>query len=188
MSVDRVAIFVDAGYLEKVLEKEFSRIHIDYGKLATEMAAGKEILRTYYYNCAPHQSNPPTTDEVNRKANADKFFAALCKLPRFEVRLGRLAKRSCDNCGKSFFQQKRADLMLCVDLVSLSAKQQISTAILITGDSDFMPAVISAKDSGVLVHLYHGGLANPPHQDLFNLCDERTQIDRALVDRLKRIK
>lgn len=186
MAVDRAAIFIDAGYLEKVIEKEFARTKIDYGKLAVELAGGKELLRTYYYNCPPYQSDPPTTDEMTRKANADKFYVALKKLPRFEVRLGRLAKRCCDKCSNVYFQQKRADLMLGVDLVNLSAKEQISTAILVAGDSDFMPAVVLAKDNGVLIHLYHGGPVNRPHADLLNACDDRTQITQVFIDKIKR--
>jgi uncharacterized LabA/DUF88 family protein len=76
--------------------------------------------------------------------------------------------------------------MLGVDLVSLSARQQISRAVLIAGDSDLLPAVVQAKESGVLVHLFHGSKTNPPHRDLFDACDERTLIDRALVDRVRR--
>lgn len=76
--------------------------------------------------------------------------------------------------------------MLGVDLVSLAAKGQIAGAILITGDSDFLPAVELAKDCGVLVHLYHGGAKNPPHKDLFNVCDERTLITPDFVHKVAR--
>lgn len=186
MAVDRSAIFIDAGYLEKVLLKEFPGQTIDYGRLVTELATGKELLRAYYYNCPPFQSNPPTPDEARRKSSADGFYAALRRLPRFEVRLGRLEKRSCDRCGALQFRQKRADLMLGVDLVNVSAKQQISKAILVAGDSDFLPAVTVAKESGVLVHLFHGGRLNPPHRDLWEAADDRTEITQALIDRIRR--
>jgi uncharacterized LabA/DUF88 family protein len=182
MSVDRVAIFIDAGYLEKVLQTQFGRIPIDFGKLATTLANGKDILRTYYYNCPPYQGNPPSPDEIKRQANADSFYAQLKKLPRFEVRLGRLTKRSCTKCGVIQYQQKRADLMLGVDLVNVSARQMISTAVLVAGDSDFLPAVVVAKECAVLVHLYHGG---KPHKDLADLCDDRTQITKTLIDSIK---
>jgi uncharacterized LabA/DUF88 family protein len=184
--VDRAAIFIDAGYLEKVIEKELNRIRIDYGKFASEISGGHEVLRTYFYNCPPYQSNPPTLDESERTANADRFYTALRRLPRFEVRLGRLEKRSCRSCGAIDFRQKRADLMLGVDLVNLSAKEQISTAILVAGDSDLLPAVLVAKESGVLVHLFHGGDLNPPHRDLFDACDDRTLLSLDLMERVAR--
>ncbi|MBI3724956.1 NYN domain-containing protein [bacterium] len=185
MPIDRSAVFIDAGYLEKVLEKEFGKPKIHFGKLVEQLACGKELLRAYYYNCPPYQSNPPTDDEMARKASADKFYAALRRLPRFEIRLGRLEKRGCQSCGKLHFQQKRADLMLGVDLVNLSAKQQISRAVIVAGDSDFLPAIHAAKDSGVLVHLFHGGKLNPPHDDLYDACDDRTLIDLVLINKVK---
>lgn len=182
MPTDRVAIFIDAGYLNKVIEKQFPTNRVDYSKIAPNLAPAQNILRSYYYNCPPFQGNPPTVEESEKKAKSDTFYAALKRIPRFEIRLGRLAKRSCSKCGEVSLQQKRADLMLGVDIVSLSAKGQIATAILIAGDSDFLPAVTSAKECGVLVHLYHGGPANPSHRDLFDACDERTLIDKALID------
>lgn len=186
MSVNRIAIFIDAGYLEKVLHKEFRGAKVDFGKLSSELARGEELLRTYYYNCPPYQSNPPTPEEIKRTSSADSFYAALKRLPRSEVRLGRLAKRSCDKCNAIFFQQKRADLMLGVDMVNVSARHQIAKAILVAGDSDLLPAVTVTKDCGVLVHLYHGGNDNPPHRDLYDACDERTLITRELIDRIRR--
>jgi uncharacterized LabA/DUF88 family protein len=183
MSVDRVGIFIDAGYIDKILEKEFARTPIDYGKLVAELQAGKELLRTYYYNCPPYQGNPPSPDEARRKAGADSFYAQLRKLPRFEVRLGRLTKRSCKKCGDTVFQQKRADLMLGVDLANMSARAAISKAVLVAGDSDLIPAVQVAKECGVLVHLYHG---ITPHRDLWDLCDDRTAFTKAFIEKIKR--
>jgi uncharacterized LabA/DUF88 family protein len=183
LAVDRTAVFIDAGYLDKVLEKSFGEVRLDYGRLVTEMVGGHELLRAYYYNCPPYQGHPPTQDELVRKRNADRFFAALERLSRFEVRLGRLERRSCRHCGIPEFHQKRADLMLGVDIVNLSARQQISRAVLVAGDSDLLPAVEVAKSAGVLVHLFHGGPKNPPHHDLFRVCDERSLIDHALIQR-----
>jgi uncharacterized LabA/DUF88 family protein len=188
MSVDRTAIFLDAGYLEKTFDKEFARTPIDYAKLALELAGGRELLRAYYYNCPPFQSNPPTPEEVTRKANADRFYAALNRISRFEVRLGRLEKRQCPSCGVPSYRQKRVDILLAVDLVSISTKQQISRAVLVAGNSDLLPAVHACKEAGVLVHLYHGGPMNRPHRDLYDACDDRTPIDRALVDKVRRVR
>jgi uncharacterized LabA/DUF88 family protein len=184
--MDRTAVFLDAGYIEKVLAKEFAGARIEFERFTRELCRGNDLLRAYYYNCPPYQSHPPRPDELVRKRNADRFFDALVRLPRFEVRLGRLEKRQCPHCGQVDFRQKRADLMLGVDLVNLSARQQIRRAVLVTGDSDLLPAVQVAKDCGVLVHLFHGGKINPPHQDLFVACDERTLIDMEMIDRVRR--
>ena len=75
--------------------------------------------------------------------------------------------------------------MLGVDLVQLSTKGQISTAALVAGDSDFLPAVSVAKQEGVVVHLYHG-TNHPPHRELWEACDERTAVSQELINSILR--
>ncbi len=175
---DRVAIFVDGGYLESVLRDEFRGARIDHGKLSSTMAGDDTILRTYCYDCPPYQSNPPTEEEKTRYANKRRFFTYLERLPRYSVRLGILAKRTSPD-GSPRFEQKRVDILLGVDLVQLAAKGQIQQAILLAGDSDFIPAVTAAKQEGVIVRLYHGAR---PHNDLWQEVDERVRIDQPLID------
>lgn len=65
-----------------------------------------------------------------------------------------------------------------VDLVQLGAKGQIQEAILVAGDSDFIPAVSAAQADGVLVRLYHG---RNPHSDLWEKADERIEFDQDFI-------
>lgn len=73
-------------------------------------------------------------------------------------------------------------LPLAVDLVQLAAKRQVTDAALLAGDSDFLPAIEAAKSDGIVVHLFHG---RAPHDELRICCDERTRIDRALIDSVR---
>jgi uncharacterized LabA/DUF88 family protein len=68
-------------------------------------------------------------------------------------------------------------------MVQLAAKQNIDEAILLAGDSDFIPAVTAAKSDGVLVRLYHG---QRPHSNLWQEIDERTEITQSLVQSILR--
>lgn len=79
------------------------------------------------------------------------------------------------------------DILLGVDLVSLSVKQMITHAILVTGDSDFLPAIDVARNEGILVHLFHGS-KTPPHRELWDRCDERTPITELFIKPLLRAK
>jgi len=168
------------GYL---LKNEFALVRLDYEELATKLAGGLDILRTYYYDCPPFQSSTPTPDEKQRFAKAQSFFSALDRLPRYEVRLGRLAHRGFNAAGKPDFQQKRVDIMLGVDLALLAGKNQITHAVLLAGDSDFIPAIVAAKSEGVLVRLYHG---KSFHKDLWDCVDEREPITQMFIDAVKR--
>lgn len=172
--MDKSAVFIDGGYLTKVLERDFGKAKIDLLKFAEALAKGTDRLRTYYYNCMPYQSSPPTDEERRRFAAMDRYLHALRKLPRFEVRMGRLAYFGGQ------FVQKRVDILLAVDLVRMSWGRQIQKAILVTGDSDFVPAICAAKDAGVVTHVYYSRAT--VHDELLLACDERTEIDQKLVN------
>ncbi len=164
----KVAIFVDGGYLDYVF-RDLGLPRVDFQRFAALLAGTDEILRTYYYHCLPYQSPIPTAEESRRFGAKQGFFNALSRLDRFEVRLGKLAFRGVDrSTGKPIFEQKRVDIVLAVDLVLLASKQRIDKAVIITGDSDFLPAICSAKNEGVLIHLYHGTGENEPHRDLWD--------------------
>jgi len=181
--IEKVGIFVDGGYVDRVLLDEFNRTRISYGKLSQKLAAGREILRTYYYHCPPYQSHSPTPEERNRFSNAERFFASLNQLPRYEVRLGKLARHRRDD-GSIEYKQKGVDILLAIDLVQLSAKNLITHAVLFASDSDYVPAIHRAKDNGVTIHLVHGNRSNIS-SNLWTECDDRTQIDQAFIDSIR---
>lgn len=176
---NRVAIFIDGAYLDYVLKEEFKGARIDYRALSEQLAGDSDILRTYYYHCLPHQGNPPTRQESDRYSTQRRFFNTLDRLPRYTVRLGRLAFRGVDENGKPRYEQKRVDILLGVDMVQLAAKQVIQDAVLVAGDSDFIPAITAAKSEGVLIRLFHG---QRPHSDLWQEADERIQFTQGFVD------
>lgn len=175
----RTAIFIDGAYLEYVLRNEFGSARIDFHKLSNAMAEGTDILRTYYYNCLPYQGNPPTPEERQRYSARRRFYTALERLPRFSVRLGRLELRGHGPDGRPRFEQKRVDILLGVDIVQLAAKGRIERAVLVAGDSDFIPAISVAKAEGVQVRLFHGENC---HSDLWQEADERVKFDQTFIN------
>ena len=173
------AVFIDGAYLEKVLLYDHGRPSINFELLAAAMInEGDELLRVYYYHCLPFKSNPPTIKENERYGNRRRFYDALGYIPRFEVRLGRLAFRGMDQKGDPIFQQKRVDLMLGVDMAILAGKQSVSKVVLLSGDSDFTPAVDAVKAEGVLTTVWYGSSSDQtrPSDDLLRACDERHEI------------
>lgn len=175
--MDKAVVLIDGGYLAHVLREQFGKARINFEALSEKLCAGVERLRTYYYYCMPYQSNPPTEEEKQRHSAVDRFIYSLKKIPRFEVRLGKLGRHGDE------FVQKRVDVLLSVDLVRMSWGRQIDRAILITGDSDFVPAVQAAKDAGVLVQLYYA--LGSIHDELSQACDDRFVITRELIDSVK---
>lgn len=183
-SMERIAIFIDGGYLDYVL-LSFDRARIDYGLLVDYMAQGKDLLRAYYYHCLPYQSANPTPEEQEEFSNAQKFFRAISRLNSFTVRKGRLAYRGTNDRGEPIFEQKRVDVYLATDLVMHSTKRVITHAALLTGDSDFIPAVEIAQSEGVHVTLYYAEILRP-HDELLDAVDDRVQITKEMVSEWKR--
>lgn len=178
-------VFIDGGYLDKVCNQAGMRA--DLQKLVAEMVGTEELLRAHYYHCMPYQSSPPTEEERKRFAAADRFMTMLRRLPRFEVRLGKLGLQGVDREDRPIFVQKRVDIMVGIDMALLAGKGKITSLALLSGDSDFIPAIEAVKREGVVVTLWHGrrgasGVA--PSIELFDLCDERRELT---ADRLKRI-
>lgn len=184
--MSKTAVFIDGGYFAKILEKQFNSPRIDFSKLSAKICGDEcSLLRTYYYNCMPYKQDPPSIEEAKRYSNMQKFVDALMKLQRFDVRLGKLEYRGLDINNKPIFQQKRVDILLGCDLVLLSAKNRISKAVIITGDSDFIPAIEIAKNEGVETVLFHSNAYGcVPHQSLMQAVDVRNLITQELINQV----
>jgi len=181
----RIAIFIDGGYLDKILRQEFGGTRIDYAAFSDAIAhrvhPDANILRTYYYHCLPYKSNPPTTEESKRFASMQKFLDAINRLPRFVVRQGRLARRGPDTKGQFFFEQKMVDVFMSIDLVYTSLKGKITHVAIVAGDSDFVPAIRMVRDESVSVCLFHGASV---HNSLWDMADDRIRLNQDFVNRV----
>lgn len=181
---NRTALFIDGGYLDAVLQK-FDMARIDYGKLAKAMAQDCEILRTYYYHCLPFQPENPTEEENKLFSNAQRFYKRLNQIDSFTVRKGKLAYRGVNEAGEKIYEQKRVDVMLATDLVMHSTKRLITHASIITGDSDFLPAIEIAQSEGVQISLFYNEEIRP-HDELIDIVDIRKKIDKDFINSIKR--
>ena len=188
MGMGTTAIFIDGGYLDKVLRYDHSSQRIDYEKFSRLMSGDDELLRTYYYHCLPYKSKTPTDDEKSRFASMHRFITALSFLPRYEVRLGRLVYRGTETSGEPIFIQKRVDCMVGVDMALLAGKHTITNVALCSGDSDLIPAISAVKQEGVLTSLWHGSFSKDtsPSRELVEMCDERYEITQDHVASLRR--
>lgn len=102
----------------------------------------------------------------------NEFITALYSKRKFAVRLGRLSedrldytlkpevvKKLCRGVISTYdlkesdfvlnIEQKGVDMMIGVDIASLAYKKQVDQIILISGDSDFVPAAKLARREGI---------------------------------------
>jgi len=100
-----------------------------------------------------------------------RFLTGLNRLDRFTVRLGRLEYRGHSDDGRPIFHQKRIDLQIGLDVASLVFNRRVDIIAVVSGDSDLIPAIELAKNSGIIIRLVHGPQSSY-HQDLWDIADD----------------
>ncbi|MFV0130359.1 NYN domain-containing protein [Streptomyces sp. HMX112] len=182
--VDRCVVLVDAGYLLGAAasllagEPARSRITVDHAALIQALRERAEadtqqpLLRIYWFDGAPDRVPQP---EHRR----------LRVMSRVTVRLGALTRSD----GR--WAQKGVDAAMHAELTELARNRACSDVVLVTGDGDLLPGLMSAKEHGVAVHLWAVQAADGDYnqsEDLVAEADERRVLDRQWITRAVRAK
>ncbi len=138
---ERVMVFIDGSNLYHVLDQNCSRHDVQFDKFAKKLANDRSLRRIYYYNIRQE------SDRNDGRVDQDRFLHSLYETPYVEVRLG-VAKQRRDHV-----VEKGVDVMLATDLVVRAYQDQYDTAILVSGDGDFYPAIQAVKDRGKQVEV-----------------------------------
>ena len=137
------------------------------------------LYRIFYYDCPPLENTlmHPLTGPVHFKKSdtytwTHAFFSALKKKRKVALRFGKIDSRNSgfhlrpdklrDLCQKKItvddltekdfepdFGQKGVDMRIGLDIASLAHQRQVNQIILISGDSDFVPAAKHARRAGI---------------------------------------
>jgi uncharacterized LabA/DUF88 family protein len=139
---ERVMVFIDGSNLYHVLGQMCGRHDLQFDKFAQKLADGRELRRVYYYNVRQE-----AFEDRSNAADQDKFLNSLYDTPYLEVKLGIWKQRG------GTMVEKGVDVMLATDLVTRAYRDQYDTAIIVSGDADFYPALQAAKDVGKQVEV-----------------------------------
>jgi len=144
---EKCAIFIDGGYIRSIL-KQLENFPLDLFKFSEKIASivKSQRLRTYYYDCLPIKINSDINSEKLYNAKK-KFCDKISLLPKFEVKFGELQYIN------GLYKQKKIDVLMSLDIVDKCFEKQIHHAVIVAGDSDFIPAIRRAKNYGAIVHL-----------------------------------
>ena len=99
-----------------------------------------DLIRVYFYDAVVDESDPQFSAQTI-------FFSSINMLDNFEVRLGRLKK---DKDGAP--RQKGVDTLLAIDILTKAYTNQFDLAVLVSGDEDFLDAVMAIKNMGKRVY------------------------------------
>ncbi len=177
--MEKAIIFIDGGYLNRILKTYFDATDIDYSKFCEIICNDLTVnrLRTYYYHCLPIIRKGNKEDE-KRYSKMRLFLLNLKrKLTRSEIKLGKLQLIGGQ------FRQKMTDVLMSLDIVKKSIGKEIKHIILVAGDADFIPAIKTAKDYDRIVHLYYH--PSSVHNELLDETDESHPISKEFIDKCK---
>jgi uncharacterized LabA/DUF88 family protein len=195
----KAAVLMDAGYVEKKFYS-LRKAHpspkdiVELAKQTVSAPYAAELFRIYYYDCPPLEErcpNPITgefidfsqTDVCLRKK---RFHDSLSGLDYVAFRRGvlkfegwRLKKQKLKELStrsitaddiEPDFKQKRVDIKIGLDIAWLASKRIVDKIVLVTGDTDFIPAMKFARREGVQVVLVT--LGEKPKHEMAEHADE----------------
>lgn len=128
------------------------------------IAADEECLRILYYDCAPFIGSAiqPVSGTTRDFVGSDRWLHEIAALDLFAVRRGVLKFRGFKRSARTLpgaaltdadfspqFEQKGVDMRIGLDIAAYSAEHLAKRIILITNDTDCVPAMKFARKAGL---------------------------------------
>jgi uncharacterized LabA/DUF88 family protein len=164
-----VAVLIDGGFLRvlsRQAKKDYSAEFIEI--LAHACVDDDECLyRALYYDCAGFngETKLPVSGQLKTFTGSDTLLRDLASRDFFAVRQGILKFRGwkprsrvsavpvTDADFKPDFEQKGVDMRIGLDIATLCHSKAVQRIILVTGDTDFIPAMKHARIAGLQIVL-----------------------------------
>ncbi|MBR3572007.1 MAG: NYN domain-containing protein [Bacteroidales bacterium] len=114
------------------------------------MKPDQELVRVKYFSAKP--------DNVEKALRQNAFFQANKENPKFQLMLGKYLRKNirCYNCGYQIqtYEEKESDVRLATQIVNDANNHNCDVAIVVSADSDMIPAVELALKAGTKVFVY----------------------------------
>ena len=179
-NTERVTIFIDGSNFYHSVKGTF-HIHdnqVDFTKLIEILKNKRMLIGVYYYNAPLDRGY---NFEIYRKQQ--KFFSELRKIPGFNVVLCNMRKiRKSD--GTYEFAVKGDDIHLATDMLSFAYENVYDTAILVSGDGDFVPVIKKVQKLGKKVENAYFSVSRSDF--LRNVCNSSTLLDEVVKSIMKK--
>lgn len=190
---ERVAIFIDGSNFYHGLKSCICNTKVDFTRFSKLLCGDRELVRAYYYNAPVNQQEFPDIYK-----DQQRFFNSLKTVPYFVLKLGRLEKRTVkvdkDALIKTFgediaktilekwgevivtYVEKGVDIDLATDMLRLAYNNAYDTAVIVTGDGDFVSAVTGVKDMGK--HVENANFSDGKGYHIRTACDKFIPLDK----------
>ncbi len=168
--IDKIIIFIDGNNLYHSLGRMFNDEKTDFfnfEKLIKYITGKRQVIETYYYIGVFD-----LTYNSESYADQQRFFSKLRKIKNFNLVTCRMQKVKID--GNLIYQVKEDDIRLALDMTKLADKYD--TAILVSNDGDFVPAVELVQEKGKKVE--NVGIGKSPSYYLKQVCNGFKKLNK----------
>jgi len=164
----RVAIYIDgSNFYYKLRESEiFNITYFDYQGLAKWLAGDRKIISKRYYVGVVRAGEKDKKGQSLRRNQVRLFNHLSSKIQNFIIKRGYLMKND------GVYHEKGVDVKIAVDLLVGAYENMYDTAILISSDTDLIPAIQKIKHLGKEVE-YIGFSHKPSHGLIKNATETR---------------
>ena len=164
MEENRAFIIIDgSNFYHRLKEISLKNLlSFDYRKFSEFLARGREaVLKKYYIGAV--REEPGNSKSRKLMANQQKLISNLQK-SGFEIGLGHMLKTDK-------YHEKGVDVLMAVDLLIGAYENLFDTAILVTSDTDLIPAIDKVKERGKKIE--YVGFSHKPSYALIAHSDIR---------------
>ncbi|MBI2449785.1 NYN domain-containing protein [Candidatus Pacearchaeota archaeon] len=166
-----VVIFIDGSNFYHSSKKLNVVEKINFQKLISELVGDRELVKVFYYNA-------PLDISVNPKIywKQQKFFNVLREIPKVEVILCKQRKVKRD--GEIEYEVKGDDTHLVSDLVGEAYENLYDTAIIVSGDEDFISPIKRVRKLGKKIE--NAWFSSSSSFNLRNACNRSIHLNKIL--------
>ena len=174
---NRVAILIDGGNFYKKIRKDGlvpKGTRFDYVKFAKFLANGRPVASKAYY--IEIVRNFDRTEKSQKMVESQQKLLTGLENDGYEIKKGKIVY---DN----EIREKGVDVQMAIDLVIGTAENCYDTAIIVSSDTDLIPAIKYIKSKGKTVE--HVGFSNAPSFGMIKESDVRILLLKEQIESLK---
>ncbi|HEY9234921.1 MULTISPECIES: NYN domain-containing protein [Phenylobacterium] len=168
----KTALLIDGGYVRacaRAAGHQYDNQFIEAFAQKCVSAPPEYLFRVFYYDAPQFRGtrNLPVSGNPTNFQSSDNWLKELAKLERFAVRRGSLGFRGwrprnlplqggaplTDADFEPIFEQKGVDMRIGLDIATFSERRSVDRVVLVSGDTDMIPAMKHARKAGIEVVL-----------------------------------